>query len=68
MFDEEFVERYRGREDRRAFSLTFRTVSLDDLTRRLSRVKLKVEQRAGDYAGGVWSEESDTWLMVARRV
>lgn len=67
-FDEEFVERYRGREDRRAFSLTFRTVSLDDLTRRLARVKLKVEQRAGDYAGGVWTEDADTWLLVARKV
>lgn len=67
-FDEVFVERYRGREDRRAFSLTFRTVSLDDLTRRLARVKLKVEQRAGDYTGGVWSEDADTWLLVARKV
>ena len=74
-FEEEFVEAGLPhaadgpRSVRRAarFSLTFRTVPLPEIRRRLSRAGLRVERILGGYRGQRWSSASETWLIMARR-
>ena len=68
VFDDEFVERRAGEVKRRRFTLTFRTISVEELRGRLARVRLRVETVYGDYRGGAWSPLSDAWVVLARRV
>lgn len=68
IFDQEFVER-RGRTTRRrAFALTFRTLSVPQMSRRLARAGFRVEAVLGDYDGGPWHRDADAWIIVARKV
>lgn len=73
-FEEEFVEAGPRAADssRRArvaarFSLTFRTVPLPEIRRRLDRAGLRVERLLGGYRGQRWTSASETWLICARR-
>jgi len=68
IFDQEFVER-RGRAVRRhAFALTFRTLSVPQMTRRLDAAGFRVEMLLGDYQGGPWDPTADVWIILARKV
>lgn len=67
IFDQEFVER-RGRHTRRhAFALTFRTLSVPQMCRRLTNAGLTIEAVLGDYDGGPWHPAADAWIVIARR-
>jgi len=67
IFDQRFVER-RGRTERtRTFQLTFRTLTVPQMTARLTRAGLHVTARLGDYDGGPWHPGSETWLLMAER-
>jgi SAM-dependent methyltransferase len=66
-FDQEFIEgRGRAKTSRR-FSLSFRTVDLPALRRRLERAGFEVQAVLGDYDGQEWDDRADTWVIVARR-
>jgi ubiquinone/menaquinone biosynthesis C-methylase UbiE len=66
-FDQEFIERH-GRETRRhRFTLSFRTVSVQDMTARLERRGFRIKAVLGDYNGGPWDERADVWLILAER-
>ncbi len=68
IFDQEFVER-RGRQVRRhAFALTFRTISVPQMTRRLQKSGFQVEMQLGDYQGGPWTPGAEVWIILARKV
>ena len=68
IFDQEFVER-RGRAvRRRAFALTFRTLSVPQMSRRLAAAGFAVEALLGDYDGGPWHRDADAWIIIARKV
>ena len=68
IFDHEYVER-RGRDRRvHRFSLTFRTVSVPQMCRRLERAGFRIDAVLGDYDGGPWDERADVWVVLARRV
>ncbi len=68
IFDQEFVER-KGRAVRRhMFALTFRTLSVPQMTRRLEKAGFQVEMRLGDYQGGPWDPEAEVWIILARKV
>ncbi len=68
IFDQEFVER-RGRVVRRhSFALTFRTLSVPQMTRRLEKAGFEVEMRLGDYQGGPWEPDAEVWILLARKV
>jgi SAM-dependent methyltransferase len=67
VFHEEFTRTIGRRTERRRFVLTFRTVAIDDMVRRLAAAGFTLESIAGDYRGGVWSPTSETWLLVARK-
>jgi hypothetical protein len=66
-FDQEFIEgRGRGKTSRR-FSLSFRTVDLPSLRRRLERAGFDVQAVLGGYDGRAWDDRADTWVILARR-
>ena len=68
IFDQEFVER-RGRAiQRRSFALTFRTLSVPQMTRRLEGSGFQVEMLLGDYQGGPWDPRAEVWIIMARKV
>ena len=67
IFDQEFVERRRGRRESHRFSLAFRTLSVREVTRRLERAGFVVDAVLGDYRGEAWSPEADVWVIIARR-
>jgi ubiquinone/menaquinone biosynthesis C-methylase UbiE len=67
IFEQEFVER-RGREVRRQrFTLSFRTLTVRQMTGRLEKAGLEVTALLGDYRGGPWDPRADAWIILARR-
>src|SRR6185295_13228804 len=61
MFDQEFIER-RGRQRRtRQFTLTFRTLTVPQMTRRLEKAGFSVSALLGDYRGGPWDPRAEVW-------
>lgn len=67
IFDQEFVERRGAHTRRKAFALTFRTLSVPQMTRRLAAAGFAVEAVLGDYQGGPWDPRADVWILLARR-
>lgn len=68
IFDHEYVERT-GRERRvHRFSLTFRTLSVPQMSRRLEARGFAIRAVLGDYRGGPWDSRSDVWVIVAAKV
>jgi SAM-dependent methyltransferase len=68
IFDHEYVER-KGRVSRvHRFSLTFRTVSVPQMSLRLERAGFRIRAVLGDYHGGPWDTRSDVWVIVAEKV
>jgi SAM-dependent methyltransferase len=67
IFDQEFVER-RGRARAvRRFTLTFRTLSVPQMVRRLERSGFHIRAVLGDYDGRPWDERAEVWLILADR-
>ena len=68
IFDHEYVER-RGRTRRvHRFSLTFRTLSVPQMSRRLEKSGFRIKAALGDYLGGPWDSRSDVWVLLAEKV
>jgi ubiquinone/menaquinone biosynthesis C-methylase UbiE len=67
IFDQEYIEQ-RGRTRQvHTFSLTFRTVSVPQMARRLEKAGFAIDAVLGDYQGGPWDARADTWVILARR-
>ena len=65
IFDHEYIAR-RGRDRRvHRFSLTFRTVSVPQMTRRLEAAGFRIQAVLGDYQGGPWDSRADVWVILA---
>ncbi len=65
IFDHEYVEQ-KGRKRRvHRFSLTFRTLSVPQMSRRLERAGFHIRAVLGDYLGGPWDTRSDVWVIIA---
>lgn len=67
IFDQVFIERRGGRCKRHRFSLTFRTLSVPQMRRRLEQAGLRVEAVLGDYDGRPWDPRADVWIILARK-
>ena len=66
IFDQEFTER-RGRHRRvRRFSLSFRTLSVPQMVRRLEQAGFAVTATLGDYRGRLWDPRADVWVILAK--
>ena len=67
IFDQRYMTA-RGRERREhRFSLTFRTLPVPQMTRRLERAGFRVDAVLGDYRGGPWDARADVWIILATR-
>jgi SAM-dependent methyltransferase len=67
IFDHEYVERT-GRARRvHRFSLTFRTLSVPQMSRRLENAGFRIRAVLGDYLGGPWDSRSDVWVLLAEK-
>jgi len=66
-----FNQRYttvRARERREhRFTLTFRTLSVPQMARRLEKAGFAVDAVLGDYQGGPWDPRADVWVLLASR-
>jgi SAM-dependent methyltransferase len=67
IFDQEFTEK-RGRQKlTRNFSLTFRTLTVPQMVRRLEKAGFVVDALLGDYHGGPWDPRAEVWVILASR-
>ena len=67
IFDQEFTER-RGRQRRvTRFALTFRTLTVPQMVRRLEKAGFEITALLGDYRGGPWDDRAEVWMILARR-
>ena len=67
IFDQRYVTSRGARRQVRTFSLTFRTLSVPQMARRLERAGFRVDAVLGDYQGGPWDERADVWVILASR-
>jgi ubiquinone/menaquinone biosynthesis C-methylase UbiE len=66
IFDQEFTER-RGKTSRvHRFALTFRTLSVPQMVRRLEKSGFEISALLGDYRGRAWDSRADVWVILAR--
>jgi len=66
-FEQRYIQRRGRRVLRHRFELTFRTLSIKQMTRRIERAGFAIEAVLGDYRGRPWDERADTWLILARK-
>ena len=66
-FEQRYVKRVGRRTTETRFELTFRTLTVRQITRRLERAGFEVEAVLGDYRGRPWDERAEVWLMLARK-
>jgi SAM-dependent methyltransferase len=67
IFDQEFTERVGRRRQVRRFSLTFRTLTVPQMARRLEKAGFEVRALLGDYHGGPWDDRAEVWVILATR-
>src|SRR5262245_34760680 len=67
-FEQRYVVREGGRRDEHRFDLTFRTLSVPAMRRRLERAGFAVDAVLGDYRGRAWDERADVWILLAKKV
>jgi ubiquinone/menaquinone biosynthesis C-methylase UbiE len=67
IFEQVYRER-RGRQIREhRFDLTFRTLPIPLMAKRLTQAGFSIEAALGDYRGKPWDERADVWILLARR-
>jgi SAM-dependent methyltransferase len=67
IFDQEFTERAGGKPRVHRFALTFRTLSVPQMARRLEKTGFEITALLGDYRGAPWDERAEVWVILARR-
>jgi ubiquinone/menaquinone biosynthesis C-methylase UbiE len=67
IFDQEYIERRAGRQTIHRFALTFRTLSVPQMARRVEAAGFQIQAILGDYQGGPWDERADVWIILARK-
>lgn len=68
IFEERFIVRRGGRPRAFRFDLVFRTLSVPAMTRQLRRAGFDVDHVFGDYRGGLWTDRSGVWILLAKKV
>jgi len=66
IFDQEFSERRGGMTRVHRFALTFRTLSVPQMVRRLEKSGFEIAALLGDYRGRAWDPRADVWVILAR--
>jgi SAM-dependent methyltransferase len=66
IFDQEFTERRGARRRSYRFALSFRTLSVPQMARRLEKAGFEITALLGDYRGGPWDPRADVWVILAK--
>src|SRR2546421_364012 len=66
-FAQRYLERRKGATMEHRFELTFRTLTVPQMTARLERAGFVVERILGDYRGQPWDARADVWIILATR-
>jgi SAM-dependent methyltransferase len=66
-FDQEYIVREGRSQHVHRFSLSFRTLSVPQMRRRLESAGFRVDAVLGDYRGGPWDVRADVWIILARK-
>jgi len=66
-FEQEYVEHRGTRESRHRFELTFRSLTVAQMTTRLERAGFRVDAVLGDYHGRPWDARADVWIILAKK-
>jgi ubiquinone/menaquinone biosynthesis C-methylase UbiE len=67
IFDQEFTRRAGQQRSVHQFSLTFRTLSVPQMVRRLEKAGFEITALLGDYRGAPWDARAEAWVILARR-
>jgi SAM-dependent methyltransferase len=67
IFDHEYVEGWGPERRVHRFSVTFRTLAVPAMLRRLERAGFRIDAVLGDYQGRPFSEDADSWIVLATR-
>lgn len=66
-FEQTYVERRGPATREHRFDLTFRTLSVRQMTGQLERAGFRVDAVLGDYRGRPWDERADVWIIMAKK-
>jgi ubiquinone/menaquinone biosynthesis C-methylase UbiE len=66
-FEQRYLERRGGRTIAHRFELTFRTLTVAQMRKRLERAGFSVESVLGDYRGRPWDARADVWIILAKK-
>ena len=66
IFDQEFTERRGNTRRVHRFALTFRTLSVPQMVRRLEKAGFEISALLGDYRGRAWDPRAEVWVILAR--
>ena len=66
-FEQRYLERRGRRTTAYRFELTFRTLTIPQMAKRLERAGFSVETVLGDYRGRPWDPRADVWIILAKK-
>jgi len=66
-FEQQYIERRGAKTRQHCFDLTFRTLSVRQMTRQLERAGFRVDAVLGDYRGRPWDDRADVWIIMAKK-
>jgi SAM-dependent methyltransferase len=67
IFDQEFTRSEGGRRRVHRFSLTFRTLGVPQMARRLEKAGFEITALLGDYRGAPWDARAEVWVILAKK-
>lgn len=67
-FEQRYIVRRGRRTEEHPFQLTFRTLSIRTMTRRLEKAGFAVETVLGGYQGRPWDARADVWIILAKKM
>jgi ubiquinone/menaquinone biosynthesis C-methylase UbiE len=67
IFEQVYRERRNGTTTEHRFDLTFRTLPIPQMAKRLTRAGFSIEAVLGDYRGRPWDDRAEVWIILARR-
>jgi len=66
-FEQRYHVRRAGRTTTHRFELTFRTLTVAQMSARLEHAGFRVETVLGDYRGRPWDARADVWIILAKK-
>ena len=66
-FEQTYIERRGTHTREHRFDLTFRTLSVRQMSRQLENAGFSVDTVLGDYRGRAWDDRADVWIILAKK-